>query len=257
MRRSYTSFVSHSAVPLQRDVGGHHGFVFGIGLLGEERTGQIELAPRPPRIEAEAADVQEDGGDLLGGERIAERRHHRVEGSRRAAVAHDGVPVGIRFTAGESAVGEVGQVEREAGEGAGRAAAVATVACGAGPAVERGAVGGGGHLPVRRCRERQHQREEHRRAHGAEQAPRVGGHGEPPGSPGHSRNVGPSPAPFNHWDGCMSIADVRADGLRDKWLCKQQAASTKWQAESQELAAERRSRSRVGFRLQLSFQRGA
>ena len=79
-------------------------FVLGEGLLGEERARQVQVALRPRRIGAERADVGDGEADVVGRQRVAERRHVPIEGAHRAALVNDGEPVGVRFAGRKGAV---------------------------------------------------------------------------------------------------------------------------------------------------------
>ena len=85
---------------------------------------------------AERADMARWRGDIVGRQRVAERRHVAIEPAHRAALVDDGAPVGVRFAGGKGAVAEVGKGRLEADDRARRAPAIRPVAGGTGGAVQ-------------------------------------------------------------------------------------------------------------------------
>src|SRR6185503_14011174 len=103
------------------------GFVFWKGLLGEEGARKIQVAPRPPLVDAEAPDVADDGGDLVQGQGVTERRHAPRQTAYPSALVDHGHPVNVRFGGRKGTIGEVRQWRVEADARSRRASSVRTV----------------------------------------------------------------------------------------------------------------------------------
>ena len=58
--------------------------------------------------------MRDGEADVVGRQRVTERRHVSIEGAHRAALVDDGEPVGVRFARGKGAVTEVGKGRLEA-----------------------------------------------------------------------------------------------------------------------------------------------
>ena len=58
--------------------------------------------------------MRDGEADVVGRQRVTERRHVPIEGAHRAALVDDGEPVGVRFAGGKRAVTEVGKRRLEA-----------------------------------------------------------------------------------------------------------------------------------------------
>jgi len=137
---------------------GNDGLVLGVGLLGEQRARQVELAARPTCIRAERADVGERCGDLVRPQRFAEGGHEAVEAADRPPAMRDRVPVRIGLASSEVAIGEVGKRHVETEQVGADAAAVAAVASGTGRRI--GVTGGKGLLCNGRASEADRERKE-------------------------------------------------------------------------------------------------
>jgi hypothetical protein len=58
--------------------------------------------------------VRDGEADVVGGQRVTERRHVPTQGAHRTAFMDDGEPVRVRFARGKGAVTEVGKRRFEA-----------------------------------------------------------------------------------------------------------------------------------------------
>src|SRR2546430_12030283 len=81
----------------------------------DEGPGEIELPRRPARLAAQRARVPHHGADLLGGRRIAERRHVERQPERRAALRHDADPTVLGLRGARLAVLQNGRRDLDPG----------------------------------------------------------------------------------------------------------------------------------------------
>src|SRR6266704_2069764 len=107
---------------------GDDDLVLGIGLLGEKRPREIELARRPARLAAQRAGVAHHGANLLGRRGVAECRHVERQAEGGASLGHDPDPAVFGLGSRALAFLQVGRGNFEARRRRGRATPVGAVA---------------------------------------------------------------------------------------------------------------------------------
>ena len=106
-----------------------NGLALGKGLLGEEGSREIEIAPRPAWFGAERVQILDDPLDLVIGQDVIERRHDMALAPRPSAAVNHSQPNEVGFDRSDGAIREVREAIRrlEAENRLGLASAIRSV----------------------------------------------------------------------------------------------------------------------------------